>query len=271
MLLAETAAAISVLPDRDDEVEHALAWFATLPEGARLNTDPLAGIAASRLAYRGGDVAGAEDHLTVAVQRARWRDAGIWEVLAVREWGAQQGPSASVRDRLTELADRAAHGGQEAAMLRLFAQEADARLAGDAASLDGLSRQAEELGAVGVAWEIAAAGQQAHRAGGDDANALRAEQRVARLGGQLPGQWSAVVDGIEPVLSARERSVAEAVAGGMTSREVGDALFVSPRTVQRHLERIFARLGIHDRATLAAIINGEPRAESRNDGMLVGS
>jgi DNA-binding CsgD family transcriptional regulator len=41
------------------------------------------------------------------------------------------------------------------------------------------------------------------------------------------------------------------VAEGLTNREVGRRLFVSPRTVQSHLSSIFAKLGVRSRAALA--------------------
>jgi DNA-binding NarL/FixJ family response regulator len=40
----------------------------------------------------------------------------------------------------------------------------------------------------------------------------------------------------------------------MTSRAIADRLVVSPRTVESHLYRIFAKLGISDRAELADVL-----------------
>jgi DNA-binding CsgD family transcriptional regulator len=53
-------------------------------------------------------------------------------------------------------------------------------------------------------------------------------------------------------LSARELEVAEAVARGLTNKEVGEALNISVRTVENHLRSIFAKLKINTRTRLAA-------------------
>lgn len=49
-------------------------------------------------------------------------------------------------------------------------------------------------------------------------------------------------------LTGREREVMEHVAAGKTNREIAESLFLSPRTIDRHLARIFEKLGVHSRA-----------------------
>jgi DNA-binding CsgD family transcriptional regulator len=53
-------------------------------------------------------------------------------------------------------------------------------------------------------------------------------------------------------LTPQERSVAELVASGMSNREVAAELLVSVKTVEVHLTRIYAKLGISSRGQLAA-------------------
>ncbi len=53
-------------------------------------------------------------------------------------------------------------------------------------------------------------------------------------------------------LSAREWEIARHVARGARNREIADALVLTERTVGSHLERIFGRLDIRNRAQLAA-------------------
>jgi len=53
-------------------------------------------------------------------------------------------------------------------------------------------------------------------------------------------------------LTAQELEIAGLVAQGMTNREVGRQLFLSPRTVGSHLYRIFPKLGVTTRAQLGA-------------------
>ena len=60
--------------------------------------------------------------------------------------------------------------------------------------------------------------------------------------------------GLEPYspLSAREWEIACHVARGDRNREIARALVLTERTVGSHLERVFARLHIKNRAQLAA-------------------
>ena len=53
------------------------------------------------------------------------------------------------------------------------------------------------------------------------------------------------------VLTPSERRVAELAAAGMTNRAVAAELFISPKTVDTNLSRIYRKLGIHSRAELA--------------------
>jgi DNA-binding CsgD family transcriptional regulator len=53
-------------------------------------------------------------------------------------------------------------------------------------------------------------------------------------------------------LTDAERRVAQASARGLTNREVAAALFLSPKTVEAHLSRIYRKLGIDSRAALGA-------------------
>ena len=55
-------------------------------------------------------------------------------------------------------------------------------------------------------------------------------------------------------LSAQEMNVALAVAEGATNREVAARLFLSPKTIDFHLGRVYRKLGIHSRTELAALV-----------------
>lgn len=59
----------------------------------------------------------------------------------------------------------------------------------------------------------------------------------------------------KPSLTGREIEVLELVADGNTSREIGDALFISENTVKNHIRNILDKLGLHSRneAVLFAI------------------
>ncbi|MGW5716281.1 LuxR C-terminal-related transcriptional regulator [Amycolatopsis sp. NPDC003865] len=51
-------------------------------------------------------------------------------------------------------------------------------------------------------------------------------------------------------LTAQERQVAELAAAGLSNREIGARLFLSPRTVGYHLYKVFPKLGVASRAQL---------------------
>ena len=53
-------------------------------------------------------------------------------------------------------------------------------------------------------------------------------------------------------LSPRELEVLQHVARGMTDIEVGEALFISPRTVGRHLRSVYNKLGVNSRTAASA-------------------
>jgi DNA-binding CsgD family transcriptional regulator len=68
----------------------------------------------------------------------------------------------------------------------------------------------------------------------------RARAELARVGGR------ATTTG----LTATEARVAEMLASGRTYQQAADALFVSPKTVQWNVSKIYRKLGIHSRAEL---------------------
>ena len=53
-------------------------------------------------------------------------------------------------------------------------------------------------------------------------------------------------------LTRREEEVARLVAEGATNREIADALFLSPKTVERHVSNVLRKLGARNRAGLAS-------------------
>jgi DNA-binding NarL/FixJ family response regulator len=55
-------------------------------------------------------------------------------------------------------------------------------------------------------------------------------------------------------LSAREQTVARLAADGASNREIAAALFVSPKTVERHLTNILAKVGLRNRTELAGLV-----------------
>ncbi len=57
-------------------------------------------------------------------------------------------------------------------------------------------------------------------------------------------------------LTPREMEVLTWVAKGKTNRDIAEILGMSPRTVNKHLEHIFVKLGVETRASAAALVAG---------------
>ena len=73
--------------------------------------------------------------------------------------------------------------------------------------------------------------------------AQRARDEIARLGLRHRAPTE---------LTESERRIAELAAAGMTNRQVAEASFVSPKTVEANLARVYQKLGIRSRAELGA-------------------
>ena len=54
------------------------------------------------------------------------------------------------------------------------------------------------------------------------------------------------------MLTRREAGVLELLGHGLSNIAIGDRLFISPKTVEHHVGRIFAKLGLRSRAEAAA-------------------
>ncbi len=55
-------------------------------------------------------------------------------------------------------------------------------------------------------------------------------------------------------LTAQERQIAQLARDGLSNPEIGARLFLSPRTVEWHLRKVFGKLGIRSRHELAAAL-----------------
>jgi DNA-binding CsgD family transcriptional regulator len=56
-------------------------------------------------------------------------------------------------------------------------------------------------------------------------------------------------------LTASERRVAEMAAAGQTNREIAQELFITPKTVENHLGRVYVKLGVRGRRELTAALS----------------
>jgi DNA-binding NarL/FixJ family response regulator len=65
-----------------------------------------------------------------------------------------------------------------------------------------------------------------------------------------------------PQLTAREREILDLIAAGRDNAAIAARLFVSPNTVRNHISRIFAKLGVANRAQ--AIVRGHEAGFGRD-------
>jgi len=54
-------------------------------------------------------------------------------------------------------------------------------------------------------------------------------------------------------VTARELDVLRLIVGGQTNKDVAAALYLSPRTVEKHVERLLLKTGAPNRTALAAL------------------
>ncbi len=151
--------------------------------------------------------------------------------------------SVAVAARLRALLD-AARGDLDSALV-----EVDAALV----VLDGLSLPFERARTLLVKGVVE---RRAPRRAAANATLGEAVSEFERLGAAL---WAARARGeLERVglrrssaeLTPSEQRVAELASSGMTNREVAAALFISPKTVEANLARVYRKLGIASRAEL---------------------
>ena len=76
----------------------------------------------------------------------------------------------------------------------------------------------------------------------------RADAELSRIGLRPPAP---------PELTATEERVAALAASGQTNRQVAAALFLSRRTVEANLARVYRKLGVSSRAELGAAMARE--------------
>ena len=174
------------------------------------------------------------------------------------------------------LGESAAGGVPLAGAAHLYARGARARRRGEEPAGARLREAAAAFEGIGMRWwaarslfvaglaegrsdqgaEDLLAARRAFRAMGADGWRRRAEARLRAIGRRIPtrAQRPSTPTG---GLSARELEVLSHLALGLRNRDIGTRLFISERTVARHLVQINAKLGVSNRT--AAVRAGRER------------
>lgn len=231
---------------------------------SRYGLEPLPGLALLRLAQRRADGAGsalrrALAETTEPSRRAALLPAAVEALLALGDLDAARQACRELEQVATEfgsvlLAATAAQGRGA-----LLLGEGDP--AGALASLRRAWQIWEELGAPYEAARARVLISLACRQLGDDATAQweleAARDAFAELGaGPDAAQVASLLAGREATarhgLTARELEVLRLVAAGKSNREIARALVISEHTVARHLQNVFAKLGVSSRTAASA-------------------
>jgi DNA-binding CsgD family transcriptional regulator len=165
------------------------------------------------------------------------------------------GHARQVVDRLTELSQTV-----EGPLAPLAAWHARAAADADGSGLLAVAEEFADLGMILYGAEAAAAAIPPLRAARAPQTAAAAELLTALLarcdGAQVP-----TLSVPTPALTTRERQIAKLAAAGVPSKEIADQLYLSARTVDNHLLRVYAKLGVAGRAELSAALRALPHHE----------
>lgn len=211
-------------------------------------------------ATRSGDAARVESHLNRGLEIvARLGEPPIWSA-HIRWAGIQQGILLGNPQRLAPHAKAlvAAAGRSRVAAGMARAGRVWTEVLAGTVDADAVMGAAEGLAEIGLMWDAARlAGHGAART--EDrrvtvqllacARELHPTDSTRRLAATADAD---VQDDAEDVLSEREIEVARLVLQGKTYAEIGEAIFISPRTAEHHIAHIRRRLGATSRSEVLA-------------------
>lgn len=162
------------------------------------------------------------------------------------------------RDRAAAAQLLALAGDGEGSLLAARVLQAHALLTADDVG-ESLAQAGAAFLALGMHLRAAEAGAQAvdrARLASDTRSMARFSHFVAAARAECEVPTSTSMVGVNAVvaLTDRERQIATLVGQGGSSKEVAALLFVSIRTVDNHLQRIYAKVGVTNRKELAVAI-----------------
>jgi DNA-binding CsgD family transcriptional regulator len=223
------AEALAALASLNDSLPESTAWRARFPTGMVIQT-----IALSTLGRF-------DEARKVADEELAWAES----------WGAPRFVGMALRGRAQTVADTDRVETLQSAvdiLVRTRAKLELARALGDLGST--LRRQNQR-----------AASREPLRRGLDLARHCRADLLAEQLRGELRAAGARprreVLTGTDS-LTASESRIAEMAAAGMTNLQIGQSLFLTPGTVEKHLTNVYAKLGIQSRHQLVSALRSDP-------------
>jgi DNA-binding CsgD family transcriptional regulator len=186
-----------------------------------------------------------------AAQLAADRGQHAQEVLALQN--AVSFGDRTPTARLAELCTRV-----DGPRARAAAAHAAALAAGDGAGLEAASARLEAMGDLLAAADATAQAAVVYTSRGERGHGHIAAARAHRLAAACEGARTPALLGVDrPMpLTDREREIITLAAQGQSNREIAARLTVSVRTVEGHLYRACAKLGVSTRAELTALLQG---------------
>ncbi|MFK3979995.1 LuxR C-terminal-related transcriptional regulator [Micromonospora sp. NPDC050397] len=211
-----------------------------------------------------GNLEGAAGHLSKLVDRLRTDGLSAHEVLALHDLvrldradleigrETRDGRRQTVAHRLTELTETV-----EGVLPPLLARHARAVAARSGEELLAVANDFDELDLGLFAAEATAMAVARLR----ERKSPRAHEANVRLGALLERcdtVRSPALIAEQPALTDRERQIARLAAGGVPSRNIAEQLYISTRTVENHLQRVYAKLGVTGRGELWPALRALP-------------
>lgn len=246
LALAECALALAMA----DQVPNAHAYLERLARDFAGVPHPYQGVAMRAwawLAIRDGDLPRARQLLVDSADFGRSAGSHTWQMVAAHDL-ARIGAADVAADHLAALAERI-----EGDLLPALLAHATGVRDGDPEAVDVASAALAGVGADLLAAEAGCQAASAYRAAGRERAATLAALRAQLLWAGCEAVVTPALDPDRFPLSEREREVAVLAAEGRSTRQIAEALFLSTRTVDNHLARVYRRLGAAGRERLAAL------------------
>ncbi len=259
LALANLAEALAAAGDLDEARKALVDAEAALGPSSRAFAPDVAR-AGSWVAAGLGELSRARQLAADAAATAGAADQAGVELVALHD-GLRLGAGPEVLDRLCRLGPAV-----EGPMAAAYTAHARALMADDGPGLDAAASAFEQLGACLLAAEAATQAAARHRHDGLQLRLAASRNRAAALIGSCSHPHTPILAEGEQVvaLSRREREVAFLAAAGHSNREIAQRIGVSNRTVEGHLARAFAKLGVTHREDLAGAIDPGGAAGARS-------